>query len=756
MVEVDTFADPAIAQRTRDAVARLMIKVIDQERPPYKYGVVDSIDPGGHFCMVVLETGQLPVEVAFGGSRPTQVGQVVRVEGRRGDRFIADVIGGAIPSDPAPVDLGVPANFDMGSTPTGVRSHWDNVNGAVKYELQHADNAGMSVNARSYTTISNEFIEYNLTSGSTVYGRVRALTSYGAAGPWSSVDSTTAGFSVGGTPSDGAVPTSSPTAVITPALGFILVEWLPISNNDPVTYEVHISTTNGFTPSGATLIGQTSGTFFTVRQDAANVNLVYGTTYFFRLIAKDKDGAAAAGGQGSGSMTKFGALDVSQIPLGSIGDGVPPTSSPAPVVTNGIGYLFIKWDKLVVFDYTVYDVHVSSVNGFTPSSATLVGGTTDDFFFIRKQGTGAGSAALVYGVTYYVKIVARDVDGVAAASAQATGTPVQATTPDLAVGAITAGSGIIGNLAVDTAQIAAAAITNAKIGALAVSQAQIQLLAVDTAQIANLAVDNGKIGALAVTNAKINDLAANKITAGTIASQTIILGSGGQFKGGNAPSGAGFLLNDQGFSLYNASAVRTLYADATNGNVTITGGTITSAYFRTAVSGARLEINAGGAARIDYWTALPGEVDNGYLYWDTINSGAAWRKGRVILAPAQMRGTVQDFFNHPFLDMFSASQDGVGYSSLHLGAAGSFLKMAIDNDTLRDVHLHSERELHLSGDNGVQVDGTLRVAGDLFGISGSGNGLQFRDNSNNVISFDIITGDLWINVNGIGYYVATL
>ena len=98
--------------------------------------------------------------------------------------------------------------------------------------------------------------------------------------------------------SDGVAPASSPTPVVTSLYGALEVRWTPITNADIVTYEVHASTTTGFTPSGSTKILEVAGTFAIIKTISATP-LVYGTTYYVKLIAKDVDGSAAAGAQGS-------------------------------------------------------------------------------------------------------------------------------------------------------------------------------------------------------------------------------------------------------------------------------------------------------------------------------------------------------------------------------------------------------------------------------------------------------------------------
>lgn len=103
-------------------------------------------------------------------------------------------------------------------------------------------------------------------------------------------------------PTDGQVPSSSPAATVNPLYGALEVKWTAITNSDPVTYEIHLSTTNNFTPSVSTLALQVTGTFAIIKTlPGTSTSLTYGTTYYVKVLAKDADGPATSyGTQGSG------------------------------------------------------------------------------------------------------------------------------------------------------------------------------------------------------------------------------------------------------------------------------------------------------------------------------------------------------------------------------------------------------------------------------------------------------------------------
>jgi hypothetical protein len=95
--------------------------------------------------------------------------------------------------------------------------------------------------------------------------------------------------------SDGFPPTISPTPEAFGTVGAILLRWVPLSNADPVTYDVHMSTSTGFAVSGANLIVEDeTGSAVTITKNPDGSDLVPATNYYFRVVVKDEDGAAAA------------------------------------------------------------------------------------------------------------------------------------------------------------------------------------------------------------------------------------------------------------------------------------------------------------------------------------------------------------------------------------------------------------------------------------------------------------------------------
>lgn len=184
------------------------------------------------------------------------------------------------------------------------------------YELTFSTSSTFASGNVQYLTGNSTNVSVSgLAPGTTYYARVRAIDEGGnTSAAWSStVSSTTVAY--GTYTSDGAAPTSSPAAVVSAGIGNLFINWNAVANNDPVIYEVHISTVAGFTPTagGATRITEVSGTSAVLEKYTDGNPLSYTTPYYVRIIAKDKDGAAAPGTVGSGSPAKALGADIGAV-----------------------------------------------------------------------------------------------------------------------------------------------------------------------------------------------------------------------------------------------------------------------------------------------------------------------------------------------------------------------------------------------------------------------------------------------------------
>ncbi len=144
-------------------------------------------------------------------------------------------------------------------------------------------------------------------------------------------------------------------------------------------YEIHRSTTSGFTPSSATLIAFTDTAAFA---DAPGDG-----TWYYRVVAVDTSGnASTASAQATATLT----------------DNQPPTT-PTEVSASQVNQpVALTWTPSSDdFGVALYRVYRSTSSSFAPSAATAVGTTT----------TAAYSETDVPFGTWYYRVVAEDAKG---------------------------------------------------------------------------------------------------------------------------------------------------------------------------------------------------------------------------------------------------------------------------------------------------------------------------------------------------------
>lgn len=86
-------SDFSFSTSMRDVISKLIDNRVAALRPEPKYATVAEIDIANRRCGVIFTGEQAAVYVSMGAIQPQEIGQIVRIEGTRGDRFIADVIG---------------------------------------------------------------------------------------------------------------------------------------------------------------------------------------------------------------------------------------------------------------------------------------------------------------------------------------------------------------------------------------------------------------------------------------------------------------------------------------------------------------------------------------------------------------------------------------------------------------------------------------------------------------------------------------
>lgn len=198
--------------------------------------------------------------------------------------------------------------------------------------------------------------------------------------------------------SDGLAPGASPTANVVAGISSLIVQWLPVTNHDPVTYEVHISTTTGFTPSGSspgsgTFAVQTQASQATIRSLPDGTALDYATVYYVKVIAKDTDGAAAAGAQGSGSPAQVtgGDIAVETITAANIvGDSITADKLSSTLVVAGTIETAAEGQRTVI--------DTQGAHLFAPDGSTIVDLPNDDATPASFNGELDASALSVRGL----------------------------------------------------------------------------------------------------------------------------------------------------------------------------------------------------------------------------------------------------------------------------------------------------------------------------------------------------------------------
>jgi hypothetical protein len=129
------------------------------------------------------------------------------------------------------------------------------------------------------------------------------------------------------TGSDGFAPDASPDPMSLSLVGASILRWPAILNADPVTYDVHLSTTLGFTADSTTKVGETQGTQFTLKRlpgpdpvegEEDPYALQYDATYYARIVARDADGAAPQSLQAVVAVFRVTGVDIAADSISAI------------------------------------------------------------------------------------------------------------------------------------------------------------------------------------------------------------------------------------------------------------------------------------------------------------------------------------------------------------------------------------------------------------------------------------------------------
>lgn len=86
-------SDYQTALRMRDMIRKLVKSEVELSRPVAQYATVKSIDRINRKCIVWFTGDSTNISVSMGAMQPQNAGQVVRIAGIPGDRYIDDIMG---------------------------------------------------------------------------------------------------------------------------------------------------------------------------------------------------------------------------------------------------------------------------------------------------------------------------------------------------------------------------------------------------------------------------------------------------------------------------------------------------------------------------------------------------------------------------------------------------------------------------------------------------------------------------------------
>lgn len=149
-------------------------------------------------------------------------------------------------------------------------------------------------------------------------------------------------------------------------------------------------------------------------------------------------------------------------------DGTPPGQVVGVTSQGGIRSVFLFWPAVANHDSVTYKVHGSTVSGFTPSASTLLNDSVVGGQYAAKQAWDPTAGALVSlqpTVSYYFRVIATDVDGDGTASAEISGAPLQVSSDDISVNAVTADKILANAITADRFAATLAMVSALQVGA---------------------------------------------------------------------------------------------------------------------------------------------------------------------------------------------------------------------------------------------------------------------------------------------------
>lgn len=427
-------------------------------------------------------------------------------------------LGGAIPGPPAQVTgVASTASLDSFRITWTPNTEGDVVNGGV-YNVDIATNSGFTIGLQSYTTGASEITISGLLPGTVYYYRVRAVDVGGTAGTYSATGNrTTPDYAPA--KSDGAAPASSPTPSVIQGIGYLTALWTRITNNDLVTYDVHMSTTTGFTPSASTLVTSTTATSTIIKTlPPSQTPLAYATNYYVKIVARDADGSAAASGQaGPVQSQQAGNADVSDVSAGKLTAG----SVTAGTITIAAGGSLTTANG----DVTITNLGITVGANSNISAAAMQAGTAFVDDLTISSNFTIGTSGVMKSANY---------------APGTTGWQLTNTAFDMRSGTVAAGTLVAGTITSSGISIGAG-------GGLTVDST-------GYIQSNNYALNTSgwRISSTGIVMNDVNSqISVAALKTGTVAATTITIGSGGAIRSSDFNGTTlGYQLDNQGFVMY--------------------------------------------------------------------------------------------------------------------------------------------------------------------------------------------------------------
>ena len=244
-------------------------------------------------------------------------------------------------TNPDSVPPSAPGTLSATGSLTSAQLSWgaatDNV-GVARYNVYRSTTSGFTPSTANRIAQPTGTSYTDTVAAGTYYYKVAAEDAAGNVGP----SSNEASASVG----DSTAPSAPGTLNATGGAGTAALSWGAATDNvGVVRYDVHRSTTSGFTPSTANRIAQPTGTTY--------IDSVAPGVYFYKVAAED-----AAGNIGPASN------EASATATGDVTPPTAPSGLAAPVAGSTVN---LSWsastDNVGV---AKYDVYRSTTSGFTP------------------------------------------------------------------------------------------------------------------------------------------------------------------------------------------------------------------------------------------------------------------------------------------------------------------------------------------------------------------------------------------------------